>query len=55
MGAHDSAFGLKVLGASLFVKKVAVSLDVRLGHAAALMKGNALYPLSRVNVNSSKL
>ncbi|TWW71192.1 hypothetical protein D4764_17G0006750 [Takifugu flavidus] len=52
MGARDSAFSLKVLGASLFVKKVAVSPAVRLGHAAALMKGNALYPLSRVNVKT---
>ncbi|TWW81835.1 hypothetical protein D4764_01G0016500 [Takifugu flavidus] len=44
MGARDSAFSLKVLGASLFVKKVAVSPAVRLGHAAALMKGNSLTP-----------
>ncbi|TWW54774.1 hypothetical protein D4764_0109560 [Takifugu flavidus] len=32
----------------LFYKDTAV----RLGHAAALMKGNALYPLSRVNVKT---
>ncbi|XP_071333652.1 uncharacterized protein F54H12.2-like [Trachinotus anak] len=52
MGARDSTFRLKILGASLFAKKVSVSPAVRLGHAAALMKGNALYPISRVNVKT---
>lgn len=52
MGAQNSTFRLKILGASLFMKKVAVSPAVRLGHAAALLKGNALYPLSRVNVKT---
>ncbi|MCJ8741299.1 hypothetical protein PDJAM_G00068980 [Pangasius djambal] len=52
MGARDSAFRLNVLGASLFVKKVTVAPAVRLGHAAALMKANALYPLSRVIVKT---
>lgn len=55
MGTRDSQFRLKILGASLFVKKVTVSPAVRLGHAAALMKGNALYPLSRVNVKTYSL
>lgn len=50
--AQNSTFRLKILGASLFVKKVTVSPAVRLGHAAALLKGNALYPLSRVNVKT---
>ncbi|GAA6234170.1 uncharacterized protein F54H12.2-like [Lates japonicus] len=51
-GARDSAFRLRILGASLFVKKVSVSPAVRLGHAAALMLCNMLYPLSRVNVKT---
>lgn len=50
--ARDSTFRLKIMGAALFVKKVTVAPAVRLGHAAALMKGNALYPLSRVNVKT---
>ncbi|TKS65887.1 hypothetical protein D9C73_028356 [Collichthys lucidus] len=52
MGARDSLFRLRILGASLFVKKVTVSPAIRLGHAAALLRGNALYPLSRVNVKT---
>lgn len=52
MGTRDSQFALKITSASLFVKKVTVSPAVRLGHAAALMKGNALYPLSRVSVKT---
>ncbi|CAI5677834.1 unnamed protein product [Oreochromis niloticus] len=52
MGTRDSQFALKITAASLFVKKVTVSPAVRLGHAAALMKGNALYPLSRVSVKT---
>ncbi len=43
---------LSILGASLCVKKVTVSLAVHLGHAAALLKGNALYPLSRIYVKT---
>ena len=46
MGTRACEFTLKITAASLFVKKVTVSLAVRLGHATALMKGNALYPLS---------
>lgn len=52
MCAADTTFKLVILGASLFVKKVTVSPAVRLGHAAALARGNALYPLSRVNVKT---
>lgn len=52
MAAGDSTFRINILGASLFVKKVSVSPAVRIGHAAALMKGNALYPLSRVNIKT---
>lgn len=52
MGTRDSQFALKITSASLFVKKVTVSPAVRLGHAAALMKGNALYPLSRFSVKT---
>ncbi|XP_070687502.1 uncharacterized protein F54H12.2-like [Pempheris klunzingeri] len=52
MGAVDSTFRLVILGASLFVKKTSVSPAVRLGHAAALQRANALYPLSRVTVKT---
>lgn len=52
MGTCASEFGLKITAASLFVKKVTVSPAVRLGHETALMKGNALYPLSRVTVKT---
>ena len=52
MGTCASEFTLKITAASLYVKKVTVSPAVRLGHATALMKGNALYPLSRVSVKT---
>lgn len=52
MGTRASEFALKITGASLFIKKVTVSPAVRLGHEAALMRGNALYPLSRVTVKT---
>ncbi|XP_078144002.1 uncharacterized protein F54H12.2-like [Centroberyx gerrardi] len=52
MAAANADYRLKVLGASLFVKKATVSPAVRLGHSAALLKGNALYPLSRINVKT---
>lgn len=52
MCPRASEFVLKITAASLYVKKVTVSPAVRLGHAAALMRGNALYPLSRVSVKT---
>lgn len=52
MAGAASTYRLKILGASLFVKKVTVAPAVRIGHASALMRGNALYPLSRVNVKT---
>nr|XP_054588416.1 uncharacterized protein LOC107374313 [Nothobranchius furzeri] len=52
MGARDSTYKLKLLGASLFVKKVNISPAVRLGHESALLKANAMYPLSRVTVKT---
>ncbi|XP_067435528.1 uncharacterized protein F54H12.2-like [Thunnus thynnus] len=52
MCAADGTFRLKIQGASLFIKKVNVSPAVRLGHASALLRGNALYPLSRVSVKT---
>jgi len=52
MCANDSTYRLKILGASLFIKKATIAPAVRLGHAAALMRGNALYPLSRVNIKT---
>ena len=53
--APNTNYRLKILGASLFVKKVTVAPAVRLGHAAGLMKSNALYPLSRVNIKTYSL
>ena len=52
MAPADSNYRLNILGASLFIKKSRVSPAVRLGHAAALQKANALYPLSRVVVKT---
>uniref|UniRef100_A0A1A8JH95 Uncharacterized protein n=1 Tax=Nothobranchius kuhntae TaxID=321403 RepID=A0A1A8JH95_NOTKU len=52
MGVRDSTYKLKLLGASLFVKKVNISPAVRLGHESALLKANAMYPLSRVTVKT---
>ena len=46
-------FSLKVLRATLFIfKKVSVSPAVRLGHSQAVMKGNALYPLQRITMET---
>ncbi len=42
------AFKLNFVSASLFVKKVPVSLGVRLGHAQALLSTTAKYPVERV-------
>lgn len=50
MGLPESTYHLKITAASQFVKKVTVA--VRLGHAVAFGKCNALYPLSRVNVKT---
>ncbi|XP_071402891.1 uncharacterized protein F54H12.2-like [Centroberyx affinis] len=52
MAGANADYRLKILGAALFVKKATVSPAVRLGHSAALLKGNALYPLSRINVKT---
>ena len=45
-GARD--YILKLLTASLFVKKVTVSPAVRLGHAQVLLNATAKYPIERV-------
>lgn len=52
MGAGDVAYRLKILSASLFVKKVSVAPAVKLGHAQALLNTNAKYPISRVCVKN---
>ncbi|WP_150149504.1 hypothetical protein [Candidatus Enterovibrio escicola] len=51
----DQTYELKITAASIFVKKVDVSPAVMLGHSAALMKSNALYPISRVDVKNYTL
>ncbi|XP_034612914.1 uncharacterized protein F54H12.2-like [Trachemys scripta elegans] len=43
-------FKLRIVSASLFVKKVRVALGVRLGHAEALLTANAKYPVDRVGM-----
>nr|XP_049596960.1 uncharacterized protein LOC125981132 [Syngnathus scovelli] len=52
MSAPDSDSCLKILGTSLFLKKVTVSPAVAIGHAATLQKGNARYPLSQINMKT---
>lgn len=48
MRSNAAAYKLKILSASLFVKKVSVSPAVRLGHAQALLTTTAKYPIDRV-------
>ncbi|XP_067233779.1 uncharacterized protein F54H12.2-like [Chanodichthys erythropterus] len=48
MKTGDPAYKLKIMTASLFVKKVSVSPSVRLGHAQALLGATAKYPIDRV-------
>ncbi|XP_067295937.1 uncharacterized protein F54H12.2-like [Pseudorasbora parva] len=48
MRTGDVAYKLKIMTASLFVKKVSVSPSVRLGHAQALLSTTAKYPIDRV-------
>ncbi|KAG6934502.1 hypothetical protein G0U57_016943, partial [Chelydra serpentina] len=43
-------FKLRIVSASLFVKKVRVTPSVRLGHAEALLTANAKYPVDRVGM-----
>ena len=52
-GARD--YILKLLTASLFVKKVTVSPAVRLGHAQALLNATAKYPIERVCMKTFSL
>ena len=52
-GARD--YILKLLTASLFVKKVTVSPAVRLGHAQALLNATAKYPSERVCMKTFSL
>lgn len=52
MSPAGSDHKLKILSASLFVKRVTVSPAVALGHAAALRRENALYPISRINIKT---
>lgn len=52
MCAPNSNFWLKIQGASLFIKKAAISPAMRLGQAASLLRVNALYSLSHVNVKT---
>ncbi|XP_034615465.1 uncharacterized protein F54H12.2-like [Trachemys scripta elegans] len=49
LGAAEG-FKLRIVSASLFVKKVRVAPGVRLGHAEALLTANAKYPVDRVGM-----
>ncbi|XP_058251166.1 uncharacterized protein F54H12.2-like [Hemibagrus wyckioides] len=48
MKEGNTNFVLKMLNTSLFVKKVSVSLAVKLGYAQALLTATAKYPIERV-------
>ncbi|XP_044857256.1 uncharacterized protein F54H12.2-like [Mauremys mutica] len=50
MGSAAEGFKLRIVSASLFVKKVRVAPGVRLGHAEALLASNAKYPMDRVGM-----
>ncbi|XP_030435235.1 uncharacterized protein F54H12.2-like [Gopherus evgoodei] len=50
MGSAAEGFKLRIVSASLFVKKVRVAPGVRLGHAEALLAANAKYPVDRVGM-----
>lgn len=50
MAGDANQYKLHLLEASLYVKKVKVSPDVKIGHAQALMTSNAKYPIERVAV-----
>nr|XP_055065250.1 uncharacterized protein F54H12.2-like [Misgurnus anguillicaudatus] len=55
MRSDDVAYKVKILSASLFVKKVSVSPSVRLGHAQALLSTTAKYPVDRVCLKTISL
>ncbi|XP_073712807.1 uncharacterized protein F54H12.2-like [Misgurnus anguillicaudatus] len=55
MRSDDVAYKVKILSASLFVKKVSVSPAVRLGHAQALLSTTAKYPVDRVCLKTISL
>lgn len=48
-------YKLKLVSASLFVKKVTVSPAVKLGHAQALLTANVKYPIEQVNLKTFSL
>ncbi|XP_038258234.1 uncharacterized protein F54H12.2-like [Dermochelys coriacea] len=50
MGSGTEGFKLRILTASLFVKKVRVALSVCLRHAEALLTANAKYPVDCVGM-----
>lgn len=50
MGSAAEGFKLRIVSASLFVKKVRVALSVCLGHAESLLTTNAKYPMDRVGM-----
>lgn len=55
MCPSDKNYEIKILSASIFAKKVEVTPPVMIGHSAALLRSNALYPISRVVVKNYTL
>ena len=46
----NPGYKLPILSALMYVIRIHVSPSVKLGHASALLKSNAKYPLESVNV-----
>lgn len=55
MKEGNANFNLKILNASLFVKKVTVSPSVKIGHGQALLTATAKYPIERVCLKTFSL
>lgn len=55
MGVAADNNKLKIISASLYVKKVTVSPPVKIGHAQALLSATAKYPIERVCIKTFSL
>lgn len=51
-GVQNADFAVKIIAASLFIKKVSVSPAVRIAHSRALQHANAKYALDRVTLKT---
>ncbi|XP_053323790.1 uncharacterized protein F54H12.2-like [Spea bombifrons] len=50
MSAEQDPLKVQILNATLFIKRVQISPAVRIGHAQALLTGNAKYAIERVSM-----